>query len=246
MSASLAAADGEDVQALFDSVAQLKRSQAPAASAAAPHAAPGQGAERPLDLLTKIGQLTRSVHESLRELGYDKKVETAAATVPDARERLAYVATLTERAALRVMNATDVVRPIQEQLSTDAQTLAGRWHSVFAAQTNVEQFKELAAATLRYLEAVPAQTQATNVQLMEIVLAQDFQDLTGQVITRISDLAHRLEKELLVLLLEHTPAGQRPAGSNGLLDGPVTNADLTGDVVTTQSQVDELLDSLGF
>ena len=88
------------------------------------------------------------------------------------------------------------------------------------------------------------QTQATNVQLMEIVLAQDFQDLTGQVITRISDLAHRLEKELLILLLEHTPAEQRPAGGNGRLNGPVTDAELTGDVVTTQSPVDELLDSL--
>ena len=242
MSAALAAADGEDLQALFDSVTQLKHSQASITSAAAP----AQGAERPLDLLTKIGQLTRSIHESLRELGYDKKVEAAAATMPDARERLAYVATLTERAAVRVMNATDVARPIQEQLSAHAQNLAGRWRSVFAAQTSVEQFKDLAGATLAFLEAVPTQTQATNAQLTEIVLAQDFQDLTGQVITRISDLAHRLETELLMLLLEHTPAEQRPAGSDGLLNGPVIDAERAGDVVTTQSQVDELLDSLGF
>ena len=242
MSAALAAADGENLQALFDSVTQLKHSQACVTSAAA--TAPG--AERPLDLLTKIGQLTRSIHESLRELGYDRKVEAAAATMPDARERLAYVASLTERAAVRVMNATDVVRPIQEQLSANARNLAGRWRGVFAAQTSVEQFKDLAAATLTFLEAVPTQTQATNAQLTEIVLAQDFQDLTGQVITRISDLAHRLEKELLVLLLEHTPAEQRPAGSDGLLNGPVIDAERAGDVVTTQSQVDELLDSLGF
>ena len=243
MSAVLAN-DGEDLQALFDSIAPSKRSQAAASSAL--HGAANPSAERPLDLLTKIGQLTRSIHESLRELGYDKKLEAAAATMPDARERLAYVASLTERAAVRVMNATDVVRPIQTQLSTEAESLAERWRSVFAAQTGVEQFKTLANATLAFLEAVPKQTQATNAQLMEIVLAQDFQDLTGQVITRISDLAHRLEKELLVLLLEYTPASQRPAGSDGLLNGPVINAERASDVVTTQAQVDELLDSLGF
>lgn len=245
MSAALAADDGEDLQALFDRIAREKHAP-PLTGADATCAAPGEGAERPLDLLTKIGQLTRSIHESLRELGYDKKLESAAATMPDARERLAYVATLTERAALRVMNATDVVRPIQEQLSTDAQTLSERWRSAFGGRMGVDQFKALAGATLTFLDAVPKQTRATNAQLMEIVLAQDFQDLTGQVITRISDLAHRLEKELLVLLLEYTPAAQRPAGSDGLLNGPVIDAERAGDVVTTQSQVDELLDSLGF
>lgn len=242
-----AAQDGADLQALFDGIVASRKPQ-PLIAPSAVHAGPAQaaGAEKSLDLLTRIGQLTRTIHDSLRELGYDRKLEAAAATIPDARERLAYVATMTERAAVRVMNATDVARPIQQRLSADAAALAERWRSVFAARVGVEQFKALSAATLEYLEAVPRQTQETNAQLTEIVLAQDFQDLTGQVIKRISDLAHHLETELLALLLEYMPPDQRPAGAESLLNGPVVNAERAGDVVTTQAQVDDLLDSLGF
>ena len=242
-----AARDGEDLQALFDSIIAVQKPHAvivPGAThAAATHPA---GAEKSHDLLTKLGQLTRTMHDSLGELGYDRKLGAAAAKIPDARERLAYVATMTERAAVRVMNATDVARPIQQQLSRDAAALAERWRGVFAAEVGVEQFKALSAATLEYLEAVPKQTQETNAQLTEIVLAQDFQDLTGQVNKRISDLAHHLETELLALLLEYMPEDHRPAGTEGLLNGPVVNAERTGDVVTTQAQVDDLLESLGF
>lgn len=241
------AQDGADLQALFDGIVAARKPQ-PVIAPSAVHAGSAQaaGAEKSLDLLTRIGQLTRTIHDSLRELGYDRKLEAAAATIPDTRERLAYVATMTERAAVRVMNATDVARPIQQRLSADAAALAGRWRSVFAAQVGVEQFKALSAATLEYLEAVPTQTQETNAQLTEIVLAQDFQDLTGQVIKRISDLAHHLETELLALLLEYMPPDQRPAGAESPLNGPVVNAERAGDVVTTQAQVDDLLDSLGF
>jgi len=81
---------------------------------------------------------------------------------------------------------------------------------------------------------------------MEIVMAQDFQDLTGQVIKRINELAHHFEQQLLKLLIESTPEGQRPPGAEGLLNGPVVNPDRAGDVAHTQAQVDDLLESLGF
>jgi chemotaxis protein CheZ len=198
------------------------------------------------ELLNRIGQLTRTLHESLRELGYDRVVEEAASSIPDARERLAYVATLTERAAQRVLNATDIARPIQDELSAGASALGVRWRSVYTAQTSVEEFKSLAGATLEYLDQVPDRTSATSAQLMEIMLAQDFQDLTGQVIKRINVLVHNLEQQLLKLLLESTPAERRPAGADGLLNGPVINAARSGEVVTSQTQVDDLLESLGF
>lgn len=242
-----AAHDDEELQALFDGIVAGDKLQ-PVIAAGAIRAATAQtdGAGKSLDLLNKIGQLTRTIHDSLRELGYDKKLGAAAATIPDARERLAYVATMTERAAVRVMNATDVARPIQQRLSADAGALAERWRSVFTGEVGVEQFRTLSAATLEYLESVPQHTQQTNAQLTEIVLAQDFQDLTGQVIKRISDLAHHLETELLALLLEHMPADHRSAGTESLLNGPVVSAERAGDVVSTQAQVDDLLESLGF
>ena len=184
--------------------------------------------------------------QSLRELGYDRLVEQAAQSIPDARERLTYVATMTERAAERVLNATDAARPLQDEMGATATGLAGDWRRVYAGQMGVDEFKALAGSTLDFLERVPQHTKATSAQLMEIVMAQDFQDLTGQVIKRINELAHYFEEQLLKLLIESTPEDQRPPGSEGLLNGPVVNPDRAGDVAHTQAQVDDLLESLGF
>jgi chemotaxis protein CheZ len=239
--------DSDDLEALFDSIAaehnRMKAAKAAAAESLAPRAGCGTVDS---GLLTKLGQLTRTLHESLRELGYDRLVEQAAASIPDARERLSYVATLTERAAERVLNATDAARPLQDAMETAAKELSAGWRQVYAGAMEVEQFKALAAATAAFLERVPEQTKATNAQLMEIVMAQDFQDLTGQVIKRINDLAHHFEQELLKLLIESTPQEQRPRGADDLLNGPVVNPDRSGDAAHSQAQVDELLESLGF
>jgi len=246
MSAVLAS-DSDDLQALFDSVVAANTGNVEAVvTVPAPPAGSDALADAPPALLAKIGQLTRTLHESLHELGFDRMVEEAASAIPDARERLAYVATLTERAAERVLNATDIAQPIQDRMGAGACALAERWRKVFAAQTGVDEFKALSEATLAFLEEVPKQTKATGQQLMEIVLAQDFQDLTGQVIKRINALVHNFERQLLTLLLENTPPAQRPSNTDSLLNGPVVNPARVGAVVQTQAQVDELLDSLGF
>ncbi|RPI46845.1 MAG: protein phosphatase CheZ, partial [Betaproteobacteria bacterium] len=208
MSTVASEGDSDELQALFDSVVAA-RDGAAGPSRVHSAAAANDDSGNSMELLARIGQLTRTLHESLRALGYDRMVEQAASTIPDARERLAYVATLTERAAQRVLNAVDAARPLQEELAQTAGTLAERWRRVFGAQAGVEEFKALAQSTLGFLDAVPARTRATNDQLMEIVLAQDFQDLTGQVIKRINELAHHLERELLTLLVESTPVEQR-------------------------------------
>ncbi len=258
MSAVLAANDSDDLEALFDSIA-AEHARAQAAKAAAQAAGPAAGAAEAAPaavsgmaqnadgtLLNKLGQLTRTLHESLRELGYDRLVEQAAHSIPDARERLTYVATMTERAAERVLNATDAARPLQDEMTSAATELSAGWKKVYAGRMPVEEFKALAGATVAFLERVPSQTKATNAQLMEIVMAQDFQDLTGQVIKRINELAHHFEQQLLKLLIESTPEEQRPPGSEGLLNGPVVNPERAGDVAHTQTQVDDLLESLGF
>ena len=259
MSAVLAANDSDDLEALFDSIAaEHKSAQAAKAAAQVMAVSPSVPAASVPDatapamhssdgtLLNKLGQLTRTLHESLRELGYDRLVEQAASSIPDARERLTYVATMTERAAERVLNATDAARPLQDQMCGTAADLSAGWKKVYAGQMQVEDFKALAGATVAFLERVPESTKATNAQLMEIVMAQDFQDLTGQVIKRINELAHHFEQQLLKLLIENTPENQRPPGSEGLLNGPVVNPERVGDVAHTQAQVDDLLESLGF
>lgn len=197
-------------------------------------------------VIHRVGQLTRALHNNLRALGYDKLLEKAAAAIPDARDRLSYIATMTEQAALRTLNATDVARPIQAKLAQDAKALSNLWEKLYNRQLDLAAFKDLAARTRAYLAEVPQQAEATNAQLMEIMMAQDFQDLTGQVIKKITDMAQSLEQELLKLLLDYIPPGKRAEAGHGLLNGPVVCPDGRNDIVTSQNQVDELLESLGF
>ena len=111
----------------------------------------------------------------------------------------------------------------------------------------MEQFRDLALRTRDYLDKVPEAAAATNAQLTNIMMAQDFQDLTGQVIKKITEMVQDVEHQLLKVLIDHAPAERRVAAqSSGLLNGPVINPGGGNDVVTSQAQVDELLESLGF
>lgn len=233
-------ADSPDLEALFDSIVQANAAPVPAAAAPA-----AGGEENAVDVINRVGHMTRTLHESLRALGIDKKLETAAAAVPDARDRLAYVATMTEQAASRALNATENARPIQDKLAKDADELAARWDGLSEQQPGVEAFKALVASTRDFLRAVPAQAQATNAQLTEVMMAQEFQDLTGQVIKKVADVTHELENQLLQLLVENAPPERRVEAS-GLLNGPVVKQAGRNDIVANQEQVDQLLESLGF
>jgi len=230
--------DNADLQALFDSVAadSVAAQQTPAAELAA-------GGD---EVFRRIGHMTRELHNTLRELGFDKMLGDAAKTIPDARERLSYIAQMTEQAASRALNAVDIAQPIQDGLKNDSQLLGARWEKVFTNQLSVEDFKALAADTRSFLNRVPQQAQATNAQLTEIMMAQDFQDLTGQVIKKVVDMAQTMEQQLLKLLVEAMPEDVRAEAPSGLLNGPVINALGRSDVVTSQGQVDDLLESLGF
>jgi chemotaxis protein CheZ len=246
--------DSAELEALFDSLALAP--QEPEAATTIASAARGQpcpdtphnaSSLATKNVITSVGQLTRQLHDTLAELGYDQKIqECAAATLPDARQRLAYVVALTEHAASRSLNAVEIATPLQEALAADAASLADCWDSILRGEGDVEQFKTVAQATREYLRAVPQRTETTREQLREIVMAQEFQDLTGQVLKRITDLANHLETQLLTLLVENAPLPMRRNEALGLLNGPAVSATSVPDVVTNQAQVDELLESLGF
>lgn len=245
--------DSPELEALFDSIVDsMEATQQPPIEGESrvvrdegEAAIPRTGGTAP-ELYESIGVLTRKLHDTLRELGYDKSLQDAAEAMPDTRERLNYIATMTEKAAVRTLNAVDQAKPLQDTLGGDAQALAKRWQAVFANQVGVDEFRELAGKTKDFLEGVPAKTEATNTQLMEIMMAQDFQDLTGQVIKKVSSLAQDLERQLLDILVASTPTEKKQHLSDSLLNGPVVNAEGRSDVVTSQEQVDELLASLGF
>ena len=235
--------DNDELEALFDSVS---KQAAPAESRdAAPEGAPDWvGQEK---VFNQIGQMARLLHDSLGALGYDKLLEKTVHAIPDAKDRLTYIANLTEQAACKVLNATDIANPLQEELESGAALLAAKWDALYANQLGVQEFKLLADETRAYLKnAVPQRTEATREQLMEIMMAQDFQDLTGQVIKKIVALAQDLEAGLMTVLIDTMPGEKRTESVQSLLNGPVVNPEGRTDVVGSQKQVDDLLDSLGF
>lgn len=197
------------------------------------------------ELLVKVGQLTRSLHESLRELGLDKILQRVATDdIPSARDRLAYVAKMTEQAAQRVLNATDAALPLQEQIESGAAGLSLAWQAVLAAPVAVAH-AALIQRTADYLQQAQAAAGQTRSHLMDIMMAQDFQDLTGQVIRKVTELGHSLESQLVQLLIDYAPQDGRRE-TNSLLNGPQINPAAGVDVVADQGQVDDLLESLGF
>lgn len=241
------AGDNDELQALFDAVAAEFSEPLPSA---VPVMEPGQAAagdEHSCDVVfTRLGQLTRQVHDMLGELGFDNALQEVAEAIPDARQRLTYIAQMTEQAASRVLNATDIARPIQDKVESDAEALQARWDKLFASELSVEEFKALTQETRGFLGTVAESSRATNAQLLEIMMAQDFQDLTGQVIKKVVDMAQTLESQLLKVLLEVTPLEKRSEKHSGLMNGPVVSSEGRDDVVTSQGQVDDLLESLGF
>ena len=198
------------------------------------------------EMLARVGQITRTLHENLRELGFDKVLQRATADIPDVRERLNYVARMTEQAAQRVLNATDAAIPMQERIDTGADEILTGWQATFKAPFSEAQYRDMATMTMQCLADMRNDTSATKQQLLDIMMAQDFQDLTGQVIRKVTDLAHNLEQQLVQLLIDYAPAEVKRDSGSGLLNGPQINPERKSDVVSDQSQVDDLLDSLGF
>jgi chemotaxis protein CheZ len=207
-------------------------------SAAADHTQP------PENLILKIAQLTRMLRESMRELGLDQAIKEAAEAIPDARDRLDYVARMTEQAANRVLNAAEEIQPMQEQLQSQAKGLDARWQAWFDHPVELDQARELVDDTRSLLKDIPRTTQKAQENLMEIIMAQDFQDLTGQVIMRMLGVIGAIETELVQVLIDNVPQEKREE-TRSLLNGPQVNPEGKVDVVTSQDQVDDLLASLG-
>ncbi len=199
------------------------------------------------EMLNRIGHVTRVLHDSLRGLGLDKILEQVAQDIPDARDRLAYVARMTEQAAERVLNATDAATPLQTELATAATKLDMQWKQTLENPSLKTEYNQIADDTLTFLALTSKNTTETKALLMDIMMAQDFQDLTGQVIKKITGLAQDLEKQLVQVLIDFSPttAKKEPDSNAMLMNGPQIDPSAV-DVVASQEQVDDLLDSLGF
>ncbi|MBN9372298.1 protein phosphatase CheZ [Hydrogenophaga sp. YM1] len=191
------------------------------------------------DMFRKLGAITRQLHDALKELGYADKLQGTVEQLPDAQSRLSYIARLTGEAAEKVLSQVEEGKKEQEQLAQRGRELADTIRRVPALAKAMPEL-------LEWSTDVVALAEKTDARLTEIMMAQDFHDLTGQVIARVVGLAGTIEEQLLGLLLESVPTGQPGQDKAHELAGPVVNAEGRTDVVTDQKQVDDLLASLGF
>lgn len=204
-------------------------------------------ADNAKEIFSRIGHLTRLLRDSMANLGLEQALKEVADAFPNTRDRLNYVVGKTSQAADRALTSVEVARPLQESLSENATQLTERWDAWFENPQPLEDAKALVKDTRSFLHEVPDMTQQTNRQLTEIMMAQDFQDLTGQVLQSLMHVITTVEEELISVLVENM--GERAADAQNddaqLKNGPQIDASVKG-IVASQEQVDDLLESLGF
>lgn len=236
--AAPAAADDDDMEALFEQVSSAR----PADQAAdAGDAAEVNPADKPM--FERLGGIVRLLHDSLRELGYDKALTEASSQIVDAQDRLEYVASLTEQAANKVLNTLDDGMPAQDMLSKKAKDMDNRWTALFAGKLSIEEFKTLAGDSKLFAQTVAEATEAEKARLLDIMMAQDFQDITGQLIKKVVLITKTVEHELAELLRDNAPPAVREklAAKPVLMSGPSMPS-----IALDQDNVDDLLADLGF
>ena len=214
-------------------------------------------------LYQEVGKLTRELHSAIVNFQIDPHMPQAeeVSQITDATERLSYVVRLTEAAANRTMDLVESSTPLVNGLSNDAQALSADWGRFMRREVGAEEFRELARRVDSFLTRSEQETRTVSGHLNDILLAQDYQDLTGQVIKRVTQLVTEVESNLLKLVLmasqvdrfagiehdrESILAEKDPQKHLAKGEGPQIHADKREDVMSGQDDVDDLLSSLGF
>jgi len=211
-------------------------------------------------LFNEIGRLTRALHESIKNL----KIDTvgAGSEIEHATDKLAYVVEMTDKSANRTMDLVDASLPVVAEMQQRAADLSVDWQRFLNKELKPEEFRTLTKSIHTFLQDSEKQSQKVQGQLSDIMLAQDFQDLTGQVIHKVADLVRDVEGRLvnLVAMAGHVDsitgithndleAGNKEPeveeGGDIVAEGPQIDKS-SDDVVSSQDDVDDLLSSLGF
>lgn len=206
---------------------------------------------RETQLFKEIGRLTRQLHDTMVSFSVDSKI--AAMTehdIPDAKERLQYVIHMTEEAADKTLTAVENLVPISQQLNDQVALLSAKWGRFLDREMPLDEFKSMSSEISRHFKESKAGLEQVQSGLNDILMAQGFQDITGQIIRRVIDLVQELEISMVKLISISGRKSGGPASSQAHpeLPGPVVPGvdDREGGVATSQVDVDDLLSSLGF
>lgn len=205
------------------------------------------------ELFAEIGKLTRQLHDSLTNFQLDSRLnDLATADIPDAKERLNYVITRTEEAANKTMDAVESIFPVVDKISNQVQAVNPLWAKLMNNEIDLKEFKNLCVDIDSLLITTGKETAHIHSLMTDVLMAQDFQDLTGQVIRKVIDLVREVEDNLISMLTafgissENIQGNSNPKVGENLVEGPIVNAKDRDDVVEDQVDVDDLLSSLGF
>jgi chemotaxis protein CheZ len=206
--------------------------------------------DSPQDVHQRLGMLTRQLHDALNGLGLTDKVKSWAGELPDAKSRLTYIARLTGEAAEKVLNSVDMAKAHHDHIAAETRRIGA-----LIVKDPVAAVAK--GHVMNFITDVEDASKEIDKNLTDIMMAQDFHDLTGQVISKVVALAANIEAQLVSLLILTAPSAEVPVKAvvaaetvtvvtEPILQGPVVNPEGNPDVVQGQSEVDDLLASLGF
>ena len=228
---ALESGDETDLEAALDDIARLREGS----------------------LFNEMGRITRQLHEALVGLRLDPQIATLTQHgIPDAKVRLDYVLEKTDEAAHRTLSAVEAAVPLCADLGSRATDLGERWQRLQRREMSPDEFRLLAREVQQFLDGVTGDTREVGERLAEVLMAQDFQDLTGQVIRRVIVLVQEVQDHLVELMRARGAVAARDdarASSRGggtQAEGPQVVAAPAANVVQSQDDVDDLLSSLGF
>lgn len=207
---------------------------------------------RETQLFQEVGRLTRQLHDTMVSFSVDSTITAMTEhDIPNAKERLQYVIAMTEQAADQTLTEVEKLLPVSQQLNDQAALLSSKWARFLDREMPLDEFKSMSSEISEHFEQSRQGLQLVQAGLNDILLAQGFQDITGQIIRKVIDLVHELETSMIKLI---SISGQKKTSSGPVvlgqqnLPGPVVPGvdDRQGDVATNQDDVDDLLSSLGF
>ena len=208
------------------------------------------------ELFAEVGKLTRQLHDSLKNFQIDPSLNNLLEEdIPDAKKRLNHVIDMTEQAANRTMDAVESCLPIADQLTQQLGKIEPQWQKLMQRQLQLGEFKALCHQLDGFFLQASGDSNTLNTLLTDVLMAQDYQDLTGQILRRVIELVREVEESLIGLLTafgqssmmvptEAKPAKSKPKAHEA--EGPIIDAAERDDVVSGQDDVDDLLSSLGF
>lgn len=219
------------------------------------------GSARDQKLYQEVGRLTRSLHESIRNFQIDaqntEQVE-ALSKMTDASDRLGYVVEMTSKAANTTLDLVEETMPMASRIKEDAEAIRKDWARLRRREMKPAEFRDLYGRIDLFLDRLSSDADKVYASLSNILMAQDFQDLTGQVIAKVTNLVKEVEESLVGLVvmagsvdqltgIVHEGLEKNTAPADSLQgEGPQMHAQEREDTVSSQDDVDDLLSSLGF